>query len=347
MSSDTEHSIARDHHSDAPHSHEHGHTHGAVDPSIFTTQRGIWAIKWSFIGLFLTAIFQLIVVWYSGSVALLADTIHNFGDAATAIPLWIAFLLARLKPNKRFTYGYGRVEDVAGVLIVLTILTSAAIAAYESISRLITPEPVTNLIAVVIASIIGFAGNEVVAVFRIKVGKEIGSAALIADGYHARTDGLTSLAVLFGAIGVYFGYPKADPIVGLLITISILKIVWDSAKLVFTRLLDGTDPEVVEEITSALRNSGDVKDVSEVRVRWLGHRLHAEINLAVDPMLSVSDAHAIAVETERLLLHEIKYLSSATIHVDPTDASGERHHHSGIELHSSHEHQASETDHSH
>src|SRR5688572_24822236 len=158
------------HHDDGGHSHEgeHGHTHGAIDPSILTTERGIWAIKWSFIGLMLTALFQIVVVLYSGSVALLADTIHNFGDAATAIPLWIAFVLARRKPSKRFTYGLGRVEDLAGVLIVLIILASAGIAGYESISRLISPQPITNLWAVVIASIIGFIGNEAVALFRIK-----------------------------------------------------------------------------------------------------------------------------------------------------------------------------------
>ncbi len=178
------------------------HTHGVIDPSVFTTQRGIWAIKWSFFGLLVTAFFQAIIVFLSGSVALLADTIHNIGDAATAVPLWIAFTLARRKPSNRFTYGYGRVEDLAGVAIVLTILFSAIIAGYESINRFFHPQPVTYLWAVIIASVIGFFGNETVAQFRIKVGKEIGSAALIADGHHARIDGLTSLAVLLGAVGV-------------------------------------------------------------------------------------------------------------------------------------------------
>src|SRR5215208_6096905 len=230
------------------HSHAHGHTHGAVDPTILTTERGIWAIKWSFAGLMVTAIFQIVVVIVSGSVALLADTIHNFGDAATAIPLWFAFVLARRKPSKRFTYGLGRVEDLAGVVIVLIILLSAGVAAYESINRIFHPQEVAYLWAVVAASVIGFLGNEAVAIFRIRVGKEIGSAALIADGYHARVDGLTSLAVLFGAIGVWLGYPLADPVIGLLITVMILRIVWEAARSVFTRLLDGVDPEVIDEI---------------------------------------------------------------------------------------------------
>ena len=259
-------------------------------------------------------------------MALLADTIHNFGDAATAIPLWIAFRLARLKPTKRFTYGYGRVEDLAGVAIVLTILFSAIVAGYESIDRLIHPRTVEYLWAVIMASVIGFLGNEVVAQFRIKVGKEIGSAALIADGHHARVDGLTSLAVLFGAIGVWLGFPLADPIVGLLITVAILRIVWESGKSVFTRLLDGIDPEIIDEIRHTINHTPMVKDVSEVRVRWVGHRLHAEINIAVDPGLSVEQGHEIAADVQHRLLHMLQYLSKAIVHVDPVTVSGDKHH---------------------
>ncbi|MEW6207256.1 MAG: cation diffusion facilitator family transporter [Acidobacteriota bacterium] len=331
-----------DHHKRQPDpvSHRHGHTHGAVDPTILTTERGIWAIKWSFVGLFITAIFQIVIVFLSGSVALLADTIHNFGDAATAIPLWVAFILARRKPSKRFTYGLGRVEDLAGVVIVLIILLSAALALYESINRFFHPQPVGYLWAVVAASIIGFAGNEAVAVFRIKTGEEIGSAALIADGHHARLDGLTSLAVLLGAIGVWLGYPLADPIVGLIITTAILRIVWESAKLVFARLLDGVDPEVVDEIRQETGHIREVEDVTEIRVRWLGHRLHTELNIAVSPAFSVEEGHEIANRVRHRLLHNLRYLSNVTIHVDPANASGEEHHriaehtHDGLPSHS-------------
>ncbi|MFQ6116650.1 MAG: cation diffusion facilitator family transporter, partial [Candidatus Bipolaricaulia bacterium] len=259
-------------------------------------------------------------------VALLADTIHNFGDAATAIPLWMAFTLARLKPSRRFTYGYGRVEDLAGVAIVLIILLSAIVAGYESIDHLLHPRTIGYLWAVIIASVIGFLGNEAVAIFRIKIGKEIGSAALIADGYHARVDGLTSLAVLFGAVGVWLGYPLADPIVGLLITVAIFRIVWESGKAVFIRLLDGVDPEVIDEIRQAVNHTPGVRDVAEVRMRWLGHRLHAEVNIAVSPELSVEAGHEIAKEVRHKLLHHLRYLSNATIHVDPVNASGEEYH---------------------
>lgn len=299
------------------------HVHGVVDPELLSTDRGLSAVKWSFAGLMLTALFQVFVVWISGSVALLADTIHNFGDAATAIPLGFAFLLSRKKPDKRFTYGYGRAEDLAGLLIVFLIFFSAAVAAYESISRLISPQPVDFLWAVAAASIIGFLGNELVARFRIRAGNEIGSAALIADGYHARADGFTSLAVLFGALGVWLGYPLADPIIGLLITIAILRIVWDAGKSVFSRMLDGVDPRIVDDIRQVVSQVKDVKDITEIRVRWLGHRLYAEVNIAVDSGLSVKEGHEIAVNVRHRMLHGLDYLSNAVVHVDPLGASGE------------------------
>jgi cation diffusion facilitator family transporter len=305
----------------------HGHSHGVVDPSLFSTERGIQALKWSLGGLMATAVLQVIVVYFTGSVALLADTIHNFGDALTALPLWIAFRLGQRPPTRRFTYGFGRVEDLAGAFIVLMILLSAFLAGNESLRRLAEPQPVQHVWAVALAAIIGFAGNELVAWYRIKVGKEIGSAALVADGYHARVDGLTSLAVLAGAIGVWLGYPLADPVVGLLITAAILKIVWDSGRQVFTRMIDGVEPEVVDEVEHAVEHVPGVRAVTNVRVRWLGHRLIAELNIAVDAGLSVAQGHAIAREAHHELLEHLPYLSSATIHVDPGDESGDDYHH--------------------
>lgn len=310
----------------------HGHSHGIVDPSITTSERGLWALKWSFAGLMVTALLQVIAVIISGSVALLADTIHNFADAATAIPLAIAFVLARRKPSLRFGFGYGRAEDLAGVTIVLVILASAVVAGYESIQRLLHPQEVSHLWAVALASVIGFVGNEAVAVFRIRVGRKINSAALIADGYHARIDGWTSLAVLAGVIGIWLGYPLADPIIGLLITLAIFGIVIQSGRSIFTRMLDGADPAISEEIRHVAEHVPEVKEVTEVRARWLGHRLHAEVNIAVDSQMSVAKAHAVATEVRHRLLHQLDYLSLVVIHVDPMEHSGERHHH--IESHS-------------
>jgi cation diffusion facilitator family transporter len=304
-----------------------------VGPSIATSERGMWAVKWSFLGLFVTALLQVVVVALSGSVALLSDTIHNFGDALTAVPLWVAFALSCLGASRRFPFGYGRVEDLAGVIVVLIILFSAVVAGYQAIDRLIQPQPVGLLWAVAVAGAVGFVGNEAVAIFRIRVGRQIGSAALVADGYHARTDGWTSLAVVVGAAGVWLGYPLADPIVGLLIAAAILVIVWQSGKAVFTRLLDGVEPGAIEEIRHAASNVPGVEEVSEVRARWLGHRLHAEVNVAVDPDLSVAEGHAIAREVNHQLLHHLSYLSGAVIHVDPVQEAGEEHHRIGSHSH--------------
>jgi cation diffusion facilitator family transporter len=328
---------AADHplHDPPGHGHEQSphHRHGIIDPAIASTDRGMWALKWAFLGLLATALFQLVVVVISGSVALLADTLHNFADAATAIPLAIAFAFARLKPTRRFPYGYGRVEDLAGVLIVVTILITALITGYESLLRLFRPQPVEYLWAVVVASVIGFLGNEAVALFRIKVGREIGSAALVADGYHARADGLTSLAVLVGATGVWVGYPLADPMVGLLITVAILYLVWPSAHAAVTRMLDGVDPEILEAAEHAARDAPGVHDVTEVRARWIGHRLTLEVNLAVSPDVTVTEGHGVAKEVRHQVLHHVPHVSAVTVHVDPATESGETFHHIGSHAH--------------
>ena len=343
--------MAQHHHGDHQHDHNHGHSghshdadyghmHGVVDPSITTTTEGLWALKWSFAVLMGTALLQVSVVFVSGSVGLLADTIHNFGDAATAIPLGIAFLFARKRPNKRFNFGYGRVEDLAGVTIVFVILFSALIAGYESIDRFFHLQDISHLWAVAVGSTIGFLGNEAVAIFRIRVGRRIGSAAPVADGHHARIDGWTSLAVLIGVLGIWFGYPLADPIVGLVITVAIFGIVIQSGKQIFSRMLDGIDPHIIDEIRHAAAHVAEVKEVTDVCARWLGHRTHAEVNMTLSSQITLADAHAIAEEVRHQLLHHLKYLSLVVIHVDPEEKSGERHHriekhtHDGLPAHS-------------
>lgn len=291
----------------------HGHTHGVIDATIAATDRGTWAIKWSFVILAATAGIQIVVVFISGSVALLADTIHNIGDATTAIPLWVAFVLALRKPTKTFTYGYGRVEDIAGVFIVLIILFSAIIAGYEAIDRFIHPQAVTQLLWVAVAGVVGFLGNEAVAVFRIRIGREINSAALIADGYHARTDGLTSLAVVLGAAGVWIGFPLADPIIGLFITIAIFGIVWQSAKAVLTRMLDGVEPGILSQINHAAEHVKGIERVTDTKARWLGHRLHADVTIAVDENLPVRGALLIAAALRKELFEHLPALSVANV----------------------------------
>ena len=267
-------------------------------------------------------LFQLAVVLISGSVALLADTIHNFADAATSLPLWVAFALARRGANRRFTYGYGKIEDIAGVLIILIIFFSACVAAYESVLKLMDPQPMTHLGWVAAAAIIGFLGNEAVAVFRIRIGREIGSAALIADGLHARVDGFTSLAVLIGVVGVLIGFPILDPIVGIGITIAILFIVKDAVRSIGLRLLDGIEPEILAEIEHAPMHVPGVKQVREVRARWLGHRVHSDIVIEVDPGLSVRDGEAVAEAVRRSLREHVRLLGSVVVRVCPAVTTG-------------------------
>lgn len=304
----------------------HTHSHVAVDPDILSTQRGVWALKVSLAGLGLTAIFQVIIVAISGSAGLLADTIHNFADAFTSVPLWFAFYLSRRPANRRFTYGYGRAEDVAGIVIVLVIFSSAVLAGYESYRKLISGAVPQNLNWVMVAGVIGFLGNEAVAQFRIKVGKEIGSAALVADGRHSRIDGFTSLAVLIGALGVKFGFPAADPIVGILITVAIFGIVLQAAREVFSRVMDAVDPQVIDEIKHVASGIKEVKSVHDVRARWLGHEILVELSIGVGCELSVAEGHHIATHVQHELSHHILHLHKVTIHVDPDNKIGEAKH---------------------
>ena len=300
----------------APHSH--GHQTAALDPNL-ATDRGVWALKVSLVALLVTALFQVVIVAISGSVALLADTIHNFSDALTAIPLGLAFWLSRRARNNRYTYGYGRAEDIAGVIIVLMIAFSAGEAIYQSVRRFIEPEPINNLGWVVAAAIIGFLGNELVAVFRIRVGKEIGSAALVADGYHARTDGFTSLAVLAGAIGVWLGYPILDPLVGLGIGIAILGIVWKTAKDMWHRMMDAVDPELYEEFKHIATHVDGVMDVHSTAIRWVGHRLWGEMHVTVNCQLSVLEGHSITEEVRHALFHKFPAMVEVIVHADPCE----------------------------
>ncbi|OZM80326.1 hypothetical protein CFP66_21780 [Pseudonocardia sp. MH-G8] len=327
-------------------SHGHGHGHGrsrwgrirdvlrphshdaadSVDSALAASAEGIRTLKISLVVLAVTALAQLGVVVLSGSAALLADTIHNFSDALTAVPLWIAFVLGRRAATRRYTYGYGRAEDLAGVFIVAMIALSAVVAGYESIRRLLDPQPITSPGVVLAAGLIGFAGNELVAVHRIRVGRRIGSAALVADGLHARTDGFTSLAVVAAAIGVMAGFPLADPIIGLLITVAILVVLRGAATDIYRRLMDAVDPDLVDTAEASIRAVPGVLAVEALRLRWTGHRVRAELAIAVDPALDVVTAHDIATATQHRLLHDVPKLVAATVHVSPHARSGLDHH---------------------
>jgi cation diffusion facilitator family transporter len=291
------------------------HTHDAadsIDDALEASTQGVRALKISLFVLLGTTMLQFIVVLISGSVALLADTIHNFSDALTAVPLWIAFVLGRRVATTRYTYGFGRAEDLAGLFIIAVVALSALVAAYQSVERLINPRPLENLGWVIAAGLVGFAGNEIVAVYRIRIGQRIGSAALVADGVHARTDGFTSLAVVIGAGGVMLGFPLADPIVGLVISVAIIVLLWGTVRSIGRRLMDGIEPELADRARHALDRTPGVLTVSELRLRWVGHRLQGGATIVVaDTALSV--AEAIAHEAEHELRHALPNLDGMAI----------------------------------
>jgi cation diffusion facilitator family transporter len=333
--------------SDHGHGHGHGHSHGRrstadrikhlikphsheaadkVDAAMEASAEGMRALWISLAVLAATTVIQAVVVVWSGSVALLGDTLHNAADALTAVPLGIAFLLSRRPPNRRYTYGYGRAEDLAGIAILATIAASSVAAAYAAIERLLNPQEVSHLTAVAAAALTGFVGNEVVARYRIRVGRKIGSAALVADGLHARTDGFTSLAVLLGAGGVALGWHWADPVVGLLITVAILAVLRQAAREVFHRLMDAVDPALIDQTEATLLRTAGVLGIGQVRMRWIGHQLRAECEVVVDPYATAVQAHQVAVDAEHALIHAVPRLSAALVHADPGPHDGIDHH---------------------
>lgn len=322
-----------DHGHDHGHRHDHGHDHpgglrgllqgffsphshdpaDSIDDALESSAAGIRAVKISLVALGMTALAQLAVVAISGSVALLADTVHNASDALTALPLWLAFVLGRRAATTRYTYGYGRAEDLAGLFIVAMIALSAVVAGVESVRRLVDPMPLDNVWWVAAAGLVGFAGNEAVAVYRIRIGRRIGSAALVADGVHARTDGLTSLAVLAGALGVAAGFPLADPLVGLLITAMILALLRGTVRDVVGRLMDGVEPALVERATRAVADTPDVLGVPRLQARWIGHRLHVDATVRVDPSADLAAATLVAAHAEVRTREQVPNVGSVVV----------------------------------
>lgn len=349
MAASTDRQADHDHDHDHDRDHSHGtgfwgvirsifHLHGhseqqrqrAGDPAL-ATEEGIRTIWWALTALGLTTAIQVVIVWFSGSVALLADTVHNFGDALNSIPLLVAFYLARRTATRRYTYGFGKAEDIAGIVIVLSIAFSAGYIFWESFQKLLNPAPLTNLGWVAAAAIVGFLGNEAVALLQIRVGRRIGSDAMVADGLHARTDGLTSLAVLVAVLGSWLGYPIVDPIIGILIGVTILFITRDALKTMWYRLMDAIDPALVDRVEQVAAQVAGVQGVHDVRVRWLGHQLQAELHIVVDEDLPTRASHALAEAVRHDLLHDQPRLTWVSVHVDPCG-------HGGADLHDTNAH---------
>lgn len=332
------------HQHDNPHPHDHArkhptgirgvihglfvpHTHDAsdsIDDAVEASTAGVRALKISLFVLLGTTILQLAVVFISGSVALLADTIHNFSDALTAVPLWVAFVLGRRAATRRYSYGFGRAEDLAGLFIVVVVALSAVVAAWQSIARLLNPHPIENAWWVVGAGVIGFVGNEAVAIYRIRIGRQIGSAALIADGVHARTDGITSLAVVIGAIGVMLGVPLADPIVGIVISITIIVLLFGTLRSIGRRLMDGMEPELLDRAEHAIMSVEGVRSIAELRLRWVGHRLQGDASIMIDD-LPVSQAELITVEVQRQIAAHLPNVDEVSVRASTSRPSTSRH----------------------
>lgn len=328
---------AHDHehdHSEQPHEHGghghrhggHGHEHGRVEADLYGNRAGLRAVQISTAGMLLVALIQLAIALFGGSAGLFADALHNLGDVLTTVALWIAFVVSNRAANRRYTYGYYRAEDLAGIFIVLVIIASAAAGAIESILKLTSGSVPTQIYLSMVAAIIGCVGNEVLAQYKIRVGRRINSVPLVADGQHSRIDGLTSLAALLGLIGVRLGFRLADPLAGLLITLVILSVVYSAARSVLQRLLDAIDPRIVPSIIETASGVEGVEAASEVRARWVGHTLHIVMNIEVDGQLTLLKAHAIAEEVRHRLFHEIQGVSEVIIHTDPSSAGGEDYH---------------------
>jgi cation diffusion facilitator family transporter len=350
-----DHAPAGDGHEHGADDHDHGHEHGhrggglfgpltglfrphrhdhaeSVDDALLADQAGRRTLVVSLVGLLLTGAVQAVIVSFSGSVGLLADTIHNLADALTALPIGLAFWASRRPATRRYTYGYGRSEDLAGLSVVLVMTVSAAIAAWQAIGRLIHPHPVHNLAWVAAAGVIGFAGNELAAVYRIRTGTRIGSAALAADGRHARADGLTSLAVVAGAastaagwlqadaVTTAAGWLQADAVTGLVITVAILSVLYGAVRDIYRRLMDAVDPALVGQLEREAVAIPGVLGCDGVRIRWIGHELHAELNITVDAGLTVREAHDITEDARHRLLHRVSRLADTVIHVNPPDS---------------------------
>lgn len=314
---------------------DHGHHHHQhLDRSSLGSREGIRAIKISTFGLALTALVQMAVVVVTGSVALLADSLHNFGDVFTTVGLWIAFVASRRAADRRYTYGFDRFEDLAGIFVVLVIAFSAAVAGWESVRALLDPQPLRDIPATIAAGLIGVVGNELVARYKMKVGEKIHSVALTADGHHSRTDGLASAGVVAGAIGVMAGFPRADAVAALVITAMIIWVLVGAARDVFARVVDKVDPAVVDAIEEAARRVPGVMGVGGMKARWAGRSLFTQLHVEVDPEMSVVAGHAIAEEVRHAVFHDVEGVAQVTVHLDPHLADGASDdHHVGVSHH--------------
>jgi cation diffusion facilitator family transporter len=298
--------------------HGHEHTHAVIDHDLLTHRRAVRAIWVSVAGLGATAALQLIIVMISGSAALYADALHNLGDVLGTGSLWVALRMSRRAASDEFPYGWGRAEDLAGLLIVLAIAVSAGLAGWDSITALLGEgHEVTNLGLAFTAALVGVIGNEGVALYKIRVGRQINSIALVADGQHARTDGLASAAAALGITGVWLGFPLTDPLAGLAITLAIVWILVGVGRDVLRRLMDAVEPELLPRIRQIVATVDGVEDVHDIRARYVGRSLAVQLNAEASPVLTLRDAHDLGEKIRHRLVHEIPQIIAVDVHLDP------------------------------
>jgi cation diffusion facilitator family transporter len=297
-------------------------THGvaAVVAGPEGTRDGLRAIRISAVVLVLAATAQLIVVAISHSVGLLAAGLDNLGDGISTIALALAFLGARRAADDRYTFGYQRLEDLAGVVIVLVIWASAFVAGWQSIHKMLGHHEVRSLGVGMTVALVGAVANEIVARYKMSVGRRIGSQPLIADGQHARTDALASVAAFAGLLGVKLGWPDADPIAGVVITLAIAYIAFDASRHVLARLLDAVDPEIIAAIEHTVSHTPGVKGCGRIQARWAGRSLYVSLTIATDGEIPVREAHAVAEAVHHAILHELPGVAQVDVHIDPERA---------------------------
>lgn len=300
------------------HADDHGHSHSVLDDQLLTHRAAVRAIWVSVAGLGITAAVQLGIVAISGSAGLFADALHNIGDVAGTAALWVGFRLSRRPPTDRFTYGWRRAEDLAGLVIVVAIAVSAVLAGWDSLTALFAADHVVrNIPAAFAAALVGAVGNEAVAIYKTRVGRRIGSVPLIADGQHARVDGLVSLGAAAGLVGVWLGMPIADPLAGLAITVVIVVILVRTGRDVLARNLDAVEPGVVQRIHEIAATTPGVEGVHDVRARQVGRSLLIQLHADVDGDLPLRHAHQIGEAVRHRLVHELPAVHEIDIHLDP------------------------------
>ncbi|HLZ72210.1 MAG TPA: cation diffusion facilitator family transporter [Dehalococcoidia bacterium] len=295
----------------------HGHSHGAAGGLDLRTAEGIRAARWSSLALLVTGAIELVIFALGNSAGLLADAMHNLGDVTTTLAIWAAFTFARREANERFPYGYHRAEDLAGMFVLIVMVASGIAAGYESLQHLLTGSHPSHLALSAVAAFVGFAGNELTAQYKTRVGRRIGSVSLEADGAHSRVDGLVSLAALAGIGGVAAGFERADGLAGVLITLVIAGVIVSTARGVIGRGMDAVDPALTSQVRSVAAAVPDVLDVHDVRLRWAGRALFVSLSIALPPQLPLAQAHDAAEAVRHALLHQVEGVQAVDVHMDP------------------------------